>query len=123
MNWVQEINLKSIEMLFDDDVLFSLIQFTLLANITDLDVLHNVLSKLSGQCSYRFDVRWNVMNDEEPLSDPNSILSKTFEQFKGPMTIDLELSLEGNHYSIRAMTLPRIDPSFSIFLFRKAMCR
>ena len=44
------------------------------------------------------------MNAEEPLSDPNSILSETFEQFKGSMAIDLELFFEGNDYSMRAMT-------------------
>jgi len=123
MNWAEEIDLKSIEMLFDDDVLFSLIQFTLLAKMTDLDVLHNVLSKLSNQCSYRFDVSWNLKEDEVSLSDTSNILSKTFEQIKGSIPVELELSSEGNHHSMRAMTLPRMDSSFSIFPFKNTVCR
>ena len=121
MNWIEEINLKSIEMLFEDDVLFSLTNFTLLAKITDLDVLHNVLSKLSSQCLYRFDVTWNAMDDEVSLSDTSDILSNTSEQLKGPVPIALELSSERDHYSMRAMTLPRMDSLFSVFLFQNAV--
>lgn len=90
MNWVEEINLKAIEMLFEDDVLFSLTNFILLAEITDLDVLHNILSKLSSQCSYRFDVNWKINKDEVSLSDSNIVLN-TCEQLETPMSIDVEL--------------------------------
>ena len=121
MNWTEEINLKSIEMLFEDEVLFSLTNFTLLAKITDLDVLHNVLSKLSSQCLYRFDVSWNVMDDEVSLSDRSDVLSNTFEQLKGPMAIELELSSKQDHYSMRAMTLPRMDSLFSVFRFENTV--
>ena len=79
MIWVEKIiNVKSIEMLFKCDVLFSLTNLTLLAQIRDLDVLHNILSKLSSQCSYRFDVTWYVV-DELSLLDTSDILSNTFE--------------------------------------------
>ena len=121
MNWTEEINLKSIEMLFEDDVLFSLTNFTLLAKITDLNVLHNVLSQLSSQCLYRFDVSWNVMDDEVPLSHRSDVLSNTFEQLKGPMAIELELSSKQDHYSMRAMTLPRMDSLFSVFRFENTV--
>ena len=111
--WAEKVlHVKSIEMLFECDVLFALTNFTLLAEITDLNVLQNFLSKLSSQCLYRFDVTWYVM-DEVSLSDTSNILSNTLEQLKGPMTIELELSLKGDMYSIRAMTLPRMD----VFLF------
>ena len=121
-NWVKEINLKSIEMLFEDDVLFSLTNFTLLGQITDFDVVHNVLSKVSSQCSYRFDVTWDVMDDEVSLPDTSNILLKTFEQLKGPIPIELEFSSKRDYYSIRAMTLPRMDSFFSIFSFQNAYC-
>ena len=123
MNWIEEINLKSIEMLFADDVLFSLTNFALLAKMTDFDVLENVLSKLSNQCLCRFDVTWVLKEDEVALSDMSNILSKTFEQLKGSMPVELELSSKRNHHSIRAMTLPRMDSCFSIFLFENTVCR
>ena len=123
MNWVREINLKSIGMLFGDDVLFSLTKFALLAKMTELDVLHNVLSKLSNQCSYRFDVTWNLKEDGMALSDTNNILSKTFQQLKGSMPIELQLSSTGNDHSMRAMTLPRMDSCFSVRLFEDTVCR
>ena len=113
-NWVEEIDFKSIEMLFEDEVLFSLTNFTLLAKITDLDVLLNVLSKLSSQCSYRFDVSWNVMDDEVSLLNTTDILWNIFEQFKRSTPIELELSSRGNHYLMRAMTLPRMDVSLFV---------
>ena len=117
MNWINEINLESIEILFEDDVLFSLTQFILLADLTDLDVLHNVLSKLSSQCLYRFDVTSNVTNDEVSLSDPSNFVSNTFEKLKVPVSVELESSSKGNHYYIRAMTLPRVDSFFSVYRF------
>ena len=109
MNWVERaISVKSIERLFECDVLFSLTNFTLLGDITDLNVLHNVLSKLSSQCLYRFDLTWHIIGVVS-LLDTSNILSNTFEQLKGPVPIELEVSLEENTYSIRAMTLPRMD--------------
>ena len=121
MNWAKEINLKSIEMLFDDDVLFSLTQFTLLAKIEDVNVLHNVLSKLSSQCSYQFDVAWKILNDEVLLSDSRNVALNIFEQLKVPMSIDMEFFSKQDHYSTRAMTLPRMDSFFSVFHFKNAM--
>ncbi len=123
MNWVEKVvNVKSIEQLFECDVLFSLTNFTLLAQINDLNVLHNVLSKLSSQCFYRFDVKWNVIDEEVSLLDTSNVLSKTFEQLKGPMPIELELFLKRDNYSIRAMTLPRMDGFFCVDLYlRKYM--
>lgn len=57
LNWIKTIiDMKSIEMLFECDVLLSLAQFTLSARIRNVDVLLSVLSKLSSQCLYRFDV-------------------------------------------------------------------
>ena len=102
------INVESIDMLFESDVLFSLTNFTLLAQIDNLNVLHHVLSKLSSQCLYRFDIMWDVMDDLF-LSDASTILSNTFEQLKGPMPIELELSFKVEKYYIRAMTSPRMD--------------
>ncbi len=116
LNCVNKIvDVKSIEMLFEDDVFFSLTNFTLLAEITDLDVLHKVLSKLSNQCVYRFDVLWAV-KDDVSLSDTSDILSNTFQQLKGPIPIELELTVKRDTYSVRAMTLPRMDVFFSVAL-------
>ncbi len=117
MNWTEKVvNVKWIEMLFECEVLFSLTNFTLLAQISDLDVLHQVLSKLSSKCFYRFDVKWDVM-DQVSVSETSNILSNTFEQFKGPTPIELELFLRGDMYSIRAMTLPRMDPFLFVDLY------
>jgi hypothetical protein len=102
-------------MLFEDDVFSSLTNFTLLGEITDLDVLHKVLSKLSNQCVYRFDVLWAV-KDDVSLSDTSDILSNTFQQLKGPIPIELELTVKRDTYSVRAMTLPRMDGFFSVAL-------
>lgn len=117
MYWIEKIiKMKSIDMLFESDVLFSLTNFTFLAPIDDLNVLHHVLSKLSSQCLYRFDVTWCVMDDIW-LSDTSDILSNTFDQLKGSIPIELEVYLEQDEYSIRAMTLPRMDVFFPVDLY------
>lgn len=117
LNWVEKVvNMKSIEMLFECDVLLSLTNFTLLGQISDLDVLQNVLPKLSSECLYRFDVTWYV-TDDVSLSDTSDILSNTFEQLKGPVPVELELTVKMDTYSIRAMTLPRMDVFFCVDLY------
>jgi len=110
------ITVKSIEKLFEHDVLFSLTNFTLLAKIAGPYVLQNLLSMLSSQCLYSLDVNWFV-GTVVSLPETSAILSDTFQQFKGPVPIELELSLEENMYSIRAVTVPRMDRSLCVYSY------
>ena len=121
MNWDGEINLKSIEMLFDDDVLFSLTNFSLFAKINSVYVLCNVLSKLSIQCSYQIDIRWNVLNDHMSLPETINVLSKAFERLKEPIPIELDLPSASENNMMRTVTLPRTDSCFSLSLFQNAI--
>ncbi|CAF4474938.1 unnamed protein product, partial [Rotaria sp. Silwood2] len=106
-------NVKSINELFERDVLFSLTNFILVAHVNGPYVLHNLLSMLSSQCLYSFYVIWSVAIVMIPL-ETNKILSDTFEQLKGPVPIELKLSFEENMYSITAVTLPRMEKYFCI---------
>ena len=87
------IKLKSINKLFEHDVLFSLTHFTLLGKITGCHVLLNLVSMISNQCLYSFDVQW-LMRTVVSVPNPNKILSKTFEKLKGLIPIELELYLK-----------------------------
>ncbi len=97
--------------LFDRDVLFSLINFTLVGMVTGPDVIRNLLSMLSQQCSYKLVVRWTVKTTMPPLSNRNVILLDTFRQLKGRAPIELELTLDNKGYFIEAFTVPRINKS------------
>ena len=109
MIWEENIiYVQSIETLFDSDVFFSLTHFTLWASITGPDILRSLLSKLSPQCSYRFNVTWDVTTVVS-LAETSNILSNTFRQLKGPVPIELMLSLEKENYYIRATTIPRMS--------------
>ena len=121
MNWGGEINLKSIEMLFDDDVLFSLTNFRLLANINSVYVLCNVLSKLSIQCLYQIDVMWNVLNDHMSLPETINVLSNAFERLKEPIPIELDLPSANENNMMRTITLPRTDSCFWLSRLHYAM--
>ncbi|CAF4094562.1 unnamed protein product [Rotaria sp. Silwood2] len=104
---------KSINELFERDVLFSLTNFILVAHVSGPDVLYNLLSMLSSQCLYSFYVNWSVKIVMIPL-ETNKILSDTFEQLKGPVPIELKLSFEENMYCITAVTLPRMEKYFCV---------
>ncbi|CAF4350606.1 unnamed protein product, partial [Rotaria socialis] len=110
------IQLKSINKLFERDVLFSLTNFRLYAKIAGPRVLHNLVSMLSNQCLYSFDVKWFVRIG---MSVPNTdkILSDTCQNLKGSVSIELELSLKENVYSIRAATIPRMDKSLRVYSY------
>ncbi|CAF4472188.1 unnamed protein product [Rotaria sp. Silwood2] len=110
------IDLESVNKLFERDVLFSLTNFTFLARIDGPHVLHNLLSMLSSQCLYSFNVKW-FMETIISLSETGKILCNTFQQLKGSMPIELELSLEENMYSIRAVTLPKMDKSLYVYFY------
>jgi hypothetical protein len=99
-----------LDRLFDRDVLFSLTNFTLVGMVTGSDVIRNLLSMLSQECSYKLIVRWNVKTTI-PLLDRSIILLDTFRQLKGRVPIELELSLYNDGYFIEAFTLPRINKS------------
>ena len=107
---------ESINELFERDVLFSLMKFTLWAWVAGTHVLHNLQSMLSSQCLYSFDVKWSV-ETVVSLSETDKILFNTFQQFKGPTPIELELSLEENMYSIRALTIPRMDKCLCVYSY------
>ena len=51
------------------------------------------------------------------LSDTSVILLDTFRQLKGRVPIELELALDTNGYSIRALTVPTIDKSLCAFTY------
>ncbi|CAF2821266.1 unnamed protein product [Rotaria sp. Silwood2] len=110
------IDLESVNKLFERDVLFSLTSFTFLARIDGPHVLHNLLSMLSSQCLYSLDVKWFVETIIS-LSETGKILCNIFQQLKGSMPIELELSLEENMYSIRAVTLPKMDKSLYVYFY------
>ena len=110
------IKLKSMNKLFEHDVLFSLTHFTLLGKITGCHFLLNLVSMLSNQCLYSFDVKWLV---RIPMSVPNTdeILSDTCQNLKGSVPIELELSLKEDMYSIRATTIPRMNKSLCVYSY------
>ena len=101
---------------FDRDVLFSLTNFTLVGLVIDGDVVRKLLSMLSQQCSYTFDVRWFV-NIPISLSDTSTILLDTFQQLKGRIAVELELQLSSSYdiYSIEAFTPPRMNRSSTTY--------
>jgi len=97
-----------LDRLFDRDVLFSLTNFTLVGMVTGSDVIRNLLSMLSQQCSYKLIVRWTVKTTI-PLLDRSVVLLDTCRQLKGRVPIELELSLYDGGYFIDAFTVPRIN--------------
>ncbi|CAF3685872.1 unnamed protein product [Rotaria socialis] len=109
-------NLESINELFERDVLFSLMKFRLLAWVAGPDVLHNLQSMLYSQCLYSFDAIWSVRTVVS-LSETSKILFDTFQQLKELAPIELELSLQENMYSIRALTVPRMDKCLCVDLY------
>ncbi|CAF2456258.1 unnamed protein product [Rotaria sp. Silwood2] len=109
-------NPASVNELFERDVLFSLMKFNLLAWVAGPHVLHNLQSMLSRQCLHSFDVIWSV-GTVVSLSETSKILFDTFQQLKGPAPIELDLSLEENMYSIRALTVPRMDKRLCVYSY------
>ncbi|CAF0937658.1 unnamed protein product [Rotaria sordida] len=109
-------NPESINELFERDVLFSLMNFRLLARVAGLHVLHNLQFMLSSQCLYSFDIRWSVKTIVS-ISETSKILFDTFQQVKGPVPIELDLSLEEDMYFIRALTVPRMDKWLCVYSY------
>lgn len=109
-------NLESINELFERDVLFSLMKFRLSAWVAGPHVLHNIQSMLSSQCLYSFDVGWDIKTVVS-LSETSNILFDTFQQLKGPVPIELELFLQENMHSIRALTVPRMDRCLCVYSY------
>ena len=109
-------NSESINELFERDVLFSLMNFRLLARMSGLHVLHNLQLMLSSQCLYSFDVRWSV-KAVVSIVETSKILDDIFQQLKGPVPIELELSLEEEIYFIRALTVPRMNKCFCVYSY------
>jgi hypothetical protein len=105
--------MKSINKLFKPDVLFSLTNFILLAKIDDSHVLRNLVSMLSNQYLYSFDVKWFGSNGVS-VANTDKILSNIFQKLKGSVPIELELSLQENMHSVRAVTIARMDKSLSV---------
>ncbi|CAF4097305.1 unnamed protein product [Rotaria sordida] len=117
LNWNGRINtVDSINKLFERDVLFSLTNLKLWARMAGSHVLHHLLSMLSSQCLYSFDVKWFV-ESVVSLSDTSNILSDTFQQLKGPVSIELQLTLEENYYYVRAVTVPRMDKHICVYSY------
>ncbi|CAF4488866.1 unnamed protein product, partial [Rotaria sp. Silwood2] len=117
LNWNERVDaVDSINKVFERDVLFSLIKFTLWARMGGPHILHNLLSMLSSQCLYSFNVKWLVRSIVS-LSETSNILSETFQQLKGPVPIELELSVDENVCYIRAVTVPRMDKSLCVYSY------
>jgi len=110
------VTLESINQLFEHDVLFSLTNFTFSANIDGPYIVYNLLSMLSSQCLYSFDVNWSVRTIVS-LPEASKILCDTFQQIKGSVPVELELYLEENMYYIRAVTVPRMDNYFCVYSY------
>ncbi len=79
-------------------------------------ILQDLLSMLSSQCLYSFDVWW-VVETVVSLSETSKILSDTFQQLKVSVPIELELSLEANMYSIRAVTESKRDGCLFVYSY------
>jgi hypothetical protein len=109
-------NPESINELFERDVIFSLMNFTLWAEVDGPHVLHSLQSMLSSQCLYSFDVKWFVKTVLS-LSETSKILFDTFQQLEGPGPIELELSLRETMYSIRALTVPRMTKCLCVYSY------
>jgi hypothetical protein len=109
-------NVDSINELFELDVLFSLTKFSLSAEVDGSYVLQDLRSMLSSQCLYSFDVIWSV-GSVISLSDTSKILSDTFQQLKGRVPIELQVSLEENWYYVRAVTVPRMDKHLYVYTY------
>jgi hypothetical protein len=109
-------SLESINQLFERDVLYSLTKFTLVGMVTGLHILRNFISMLSDQCLYSLDV-WLRVHTTVSLFDTSIILLDAFQQMKGRMPIELELSLNDNNYSIRVLTVPRIGKSLRAYSY------
>ncbi|CAF2372365.1 unnamed protein product [Rotaria sp. Silwood2] len=71
---------------------------------------------LASQCLYSFDVDWSVTTVVS-LRQTSKILSETFQQLKSPIPIELQLRLEEDMYSIRAVTIPRMDKYLSVYCY------
>lgn len=108
LTWLTSMHSKSLNELFERDVLFSLMKFRLRTTISDPQVLRNILSMLSSQCLYSFIVRWSV-NTAVSRSTTSKILFDTFEKLKGSVPLELELFLKDNEYDILATTSLRRD--------------
>jgi hypothetical protein len=67
----------------------------------------------SDQCLYSFDVKW-FEGIRMSVPNTNKILSDTFQRLKGSVPIELQVSLQENMYSIRAVTIPRMDKSLCV---------
>ncbi|CAF4967810.1 unnamed protein product, partial [Rotaria sp. Silwood1] len=117
IKWFTSImNPESINELFERDLLFSLMNFRLLAQVAGLHVLHNLQFMLSSQCLYSFDITWSVKTVVS-ISETSKILFDTFQQLKGPVPIELELSLLKDMYDIRALTVPRMDKRLYVYTY------
>jgi hypothetical protein len=110
IKWDGVITLKSFIDFFERDILFSLKKFTLFATIDSPHFLRNLLPMFSSQCLYSFGVVWFVKTTVS-LSKTSKILSDTFQQLKGSVPIELELSIKNmsgieNMYFITARAIP-----------------
>lgn len=105
--------LAALDQLFEQDVLFSLTKFILLASISGPHVVQNLISMLSNQCLYSLRVSWSVRTTVS-LSNASSILLDTFRQLEGRVPIELELSLNKSSYRITALTVPRINETLTV---------
>ncbi len=106
IDWVGRITVKSFTEFFERDVLSSLMKFSLFTTIDSPHLLYNLLPMFSSQCLYSFGIIW-YMETPVSLSETSKILSDTFQQLKGSVPIELELSIGiGYMSSIRARTIP-----------------
>jgi hypothetical protein len=92
--------------LFDLEVLCSLSHLALVGRVSSASVVQQLLSILSVQCSYSFDVYWY---DTPSLTrtEASQLLVKTFRQLKSRQPIELTSDLCRNHCEIQLRTLPR----------------
>ena len=92
--------------LFDLEVLYSLSHFSLVGRVSSTSVVQQLLSILSVQCSYSFDVYW-YDTPRLTRSEASKILVNTCRQLKSRKPIELTLKLCSDMYKIQLRTLPR----------------
>jgi hypothetical protein len=99
--------------LFDLEVLCSLSHLALVGRVSSASVVQQLLSILSVQCSYSFDVYW-YDTPNLTRTEASQLLVKTFRQLRSRKPIELTLKLHSDMYKIQLRTLPRRELHINI---------
>lgn len=106
-------SLDQFDQLFDRDVLFSLKKFRLLGTVAGPEVVHHLISRLSEECLYSFNVRWDVA-DELSQANTSTVLLNTIREMKGRIPMEVQFYLYRYRYTAEAYTVPRLNKSLTV---------